>query len=92
MEAIKTKGVAHKGILSVQVPKEFEERELEVIILSTIENEIKEVPANEGMNNAEEVKKFNELPGEERLKILEQYKGTAKYPEFPFNKYDVYDQ
>jgi len=34
MEAIKTKAIAYKGVLTIPVPKEFEEKELDVIILS----------------------------------------------------------
>lgn len=26
------------------------------------------------------------------LKILEQFEGTVKYPDFPIDKYDVYKQ
>jgi hypothetical protein len=38
------------------------------------------------------VVKFSELPLEERLTVLEQYKGKAKFPNFPIDKYDVYEQ
>ncbi len=34
MEAIKLKGTAHKGSLTLQVPQQFDERELEVIIFT----------------------------------------------------------
>jgi len=39
-----------------------------------------------------EIKKFKDLPVEERLKALKQYQGTAKYPGADISKYDVYDQ
>ncbi len=42
--------------------------------------------------NDDELKRFHELSGEERLRILQQFAGSAKYPDFPINKYDVYDQ
>ncbi|MCW3106517.1 MAG: hypothetical protein JWQ09_1023 [Segetibacter sp.] len=82
MEAIKTKGVAHKGVLSIPVPKEFDERELEVIILS---------PAPAGIHNEtvgdEEVHKH-----EEKVGRLMSIVGAAKFPKFPITKYDVYEQ
>ncbi len=77
MEALKTKGVAHAGILSVMVPKEFEDKELEVIILSG------DINANE--NN-------NEKRHEEKVKRLLSIVGKAKYPDLPISKYDVYEQ
>ena len=80
MEAIKTKGVAHKGILTVQVPKEFEEKELEVIVLSMAEKQ-------RGTNETEEIIKH-----EEKVKRLMSIVGAAKFPEFPISKYDVYQQ
>lgn len=76
MEALKIKGVAHKGILSVTVPTEFNEKELDVTIFP--------VP-----------KKTNDLEQkahEEKVKRLLSIVGTAKYPNFPINKYDAYDQ
>ncbi len=91
MEALKIKGIAREGVLSVRVPKEFEDKELEVIILSDEKNfEVSE--GEKILTQKKEVKKFHEIPPAERLKILEQYKGTAKFPDFPINKYDVYDQ
>ncbi len=77
MEALKTKGIAHKGILSVRVPKEFDDKELEVIILS------------EDINGNENSK---EKLHEEKVKRLLGIVGTAKYPDFPITKYDVYEQ
>ncbi|MEJ7680359.1 MAG: hypothetical protein WKG06_21395 [Segetibacter sp.] len=77
MEALKTKGIAHEGILSVRVPKEFEDKELEVIILSS------DIYKNE--NKPEEIHL-------EKVKRLLSIVGKAKYPDFPITKYDVYDQ
>ena len=85
MEALKLKGIAHEGKLTVEVPEEFDEKELEVIVLFSREQAMER-------NNDEPVKKFHEMPVDERLKVLEQYKGTAKFPDFPISKYDVYDQ
>lgn len=77
MEALKTKGIAHEGVLSVRVPKEFEDKELEVIILS-------------GDPNATE--NSREKIHEEKVKRLLSIVGAAKYPDFPITKYDVYEQ
>lgn len=84
MEALKLKGIAHEGRLTIEVPKEFDEKELEVIVL---------FPEEQGLKTRDTpVKKFHEMPVDERLKILEQYKGSARFPDFPISKYDVYDQ
>lgn len=85
MEALKLKAIAHEGKLTVEVPEEFDEKELEVIVLYANTQAFK-------THDDEPVKKFHEMPVEERLKVLEQYKGTAKFPDFPISKYDVYDQ
>ncbi|HEX8357118.1 MAG TPA: hypothetical protein VF610_06900 [Segetibacter sp.] len=76
MEAVKIKGIAQNGILSVPVPKEFEDKELEVIILFNDKASIDdEVTAHE--------KKVERL-----LRIV----GAAKFPDTPLTKYDVYHQ
>ncbi len=82
MEAIKTKAIAHKGVLTIPVPKEFEEKELDVIILSDGNNKV------ENENMEEKGKKQHE----EKVRTLMSIVGTAKYPDFPVTKYDVYDQ
>jgi hypothetical protein len=82
MEAIKTKAIAHKGVLTISVPKEFEEKELDVIILSSDGNK------EDDLKMEEERKKQHE----EKVRTLMSIVGTAKYPDFPITKYDVYDQ
>lgn len=77
MEALKTKGIAHEGVLSVRVPKEFENKELEVIILSG--------DMNVTENSREKIH-------EEKVKRLLSIVGAAKYPDLPITKYDVYEQ
>lgn len=77
MEPLKIKGVAHKGVLSVKVPKEFDDRELEVTIHS--------ISTSEGANKNQEMNK-------ERVKRLLGIFGSAKFPDFPITKYDVYEQ
>lgn len=77
MEAIKLIGTSHNGILTVAVPEEFDEKELEVMIISSKEKE----------------KDTNEIREKERkIKELLSIVGTAKHPDFPMTKYDVYDQ
>lgn len=63
--------------MSVRVPKEFEDKELEVIILSG--------DINFNGNNKEKIH-------EEKVKRLLSIVGAAKYPDFPITKYDVYEQ
>jgi len=40
----------------------------------------------------EDTRKFSEMPVEERLEVLRQFQGTAKYPDADVSKYDVYEQ
>ena len=77
MEAIKLTGISHDGKLIVDVPKEFDNKELEIMIVSSKDRE-----------------KKNRLMEEKKRKIKELLSivGTAKYPDFPMTKYDVYDQ
>lgn len=82
MEAIKTKAIAHKGVLTIPVPKEFEEKELDVIILSDGDNKEDDV----------EMEEKRKKQHEEKVRTLMSIVGTAKYPDFPITKYDVYDQ
>jgi hypothetical protein len=81
MEAFKTKALAHKGVLTIPVPKEFEEKELEVIILS-----------NDNKNDRFELEEYKNQQHEEKVKRLMSIVGKAKFPDFPITKYDVYDQ
>lgn len=80
MEAIKTKGVAHKGVLTVHVPKEFEDKELEVIVLSAAETQSE-------INGGEEKNRHDE-----KVKRLMGIVGAAKFPDLPITKCDVYEQ
>ena len=76
MGAIKLKGFAKEGKLTIAVPEEFNGQEVEV----TIERRY----ANDSIQNDSE--------HEERVKRLMSIVGTAKYPDFPMTKYDVYDK
>ena len=78
MEAIKTKGRAKDGVLTVPVPEEFEGRDLEVIILSgeeTLNGEAKD-----------------EMAQRQKLNRLLSVTGTAKDFNKTFDKHEVYDQ
>ena len=77
MEAIKLIGTSHDGKLTVAVPEEFDEKELEIMIISSKEKK------SDTQEILEKKRKIEEL-----LSII----GTAKYPDFPMTKYDVYDQ
>lgn len=58
MEALKIRGVAHNGFLTVKVPEEFEDQELEVIVLPMQKNEQKATNAH-----AEKVKRLMSIVG-----------------------------
>ena len=79
MEALKTTATAKNGILTIQVPEEFEGRDLEVIVLSANEKTGKE--ANDDVTTKDQ--KINRL-----LSVI----GTAKDLTTTFDKHDVYDQ
>ena len=61
----------------IDVPKELRGKLLKVVVME---------------NEEENLRKFSEMPVEERLRVLEEFKGSAKYPDVQINKYDVYDQ
>lgn len=77
MEAIKLIGTSENGILTVAVPDEFNDKELEIMIVSSKEKGTDELDIK--------TKKRN-------IKVLMSIVGAAKYPDFPLTKYDVYDQ
>jgi hypothetical protein len=77
MEAIKLFGTSHNGKLTVSVPEEFDEKELEIMIVSS-----KEKKANEG-----------EMMGKKRnINELMSIAGSAKHPDSPTTNNDAYDQ
>ena len=77
MEAIKLIGTSHNGKLTVSVPEEYDNKELEIMIVSSKEQE-------EDQNEPVKTKR--------NIKELLSIVGAAKYPDFPITKYDVYDQ
>ena len=76
MEAYRTKGRAENGKLVIGIPKEFDLKVLEVIVLAEETNQ-----DFDNLHNKEERK-------ERLMKIV----GAAKHPDFSIDKYDVYDQ
>jgi hypothetical protein len=82
MEAIKTRGIAKDGLLTVHVPHQFDEQELEVIVLFVNEKSGLSVGSvkNEAQQNVS------------KKEDLKAFYGSAKFPDYPTDKYDVYDQ
>lgn len=77
MQAIRTIQKPTTGALTISIPEEFINQELEIIIL--LPQQISD--------NQEQVAEHTE-----RYLIAQQFKGNAKYPDYPTNKYDVYEQ
>jgi hypothetical protein len=77
MDAIKLFGTSENGKLTVDVPEEFNDKELEIMIVSAKEKKEEEENAEPKKRNIEQL-----------MKIV----GAAKHPDFPITKYDVYDQ
>lgn len=77
MEAIKLIGTSHDGKITVSVPEEYNDKELELMIISSKEKKKDK--------ESVVVKKRN-------VKQLMGIIGAAKHPDFPITKYDVYDQ
>ncbi len=69
------------GKIVIDVPENLEGKEVKVLVM--------EREADDDFD--EKIKKLHELSSDERLKILKQFEGTAKYPDAETNKYDVYD-
>ena len=79
MEALEFIKKVEDGKILIELPAELEGKNLRV----KIEEDISIEPPPE---------KWATLPPRERLKILQRFKGTAKYPDADTNKYDVYEQ
>jgi len=77
METLRIKGIVKDGILTVQVPEEFEGKDLEVIVLTS------DTDKDETLHKDLQSKKIERL-----LKVI----GTAKDSAATFDKHDVYDQ
>lgn len=63
--------------IEVTIPEELQGKEVKVVVTE---------------HKSEKIKRFDEMPIQERLKALETYKGTARYPDATYDKYDIYEQ
>ncbi len=70
---------AEGGKIVIDVPKEFEGKELRICISAADSFE-------------ESEKNWHLLPGKKKLEMLQHFKGSAKYPNVEINRYDVYEQ
>ena len=77
MEAIKLVGTSHDGKFTISVPEEYDEKELEIMIISA-----KEKKGNED----------KKIGKKRNIKEMMSIVGAAKHPDFPITKYDVYNQ
>jgi hypothetical protein len=78
METLEFIKKAEGGKIIIDVPESLEGKKVKVQVTE--------------YNVFEHPEDWSKLPGAERLKILEQFKGKAKYPDADTNKYDVYNQ
>ncbi len=79
MQAIKIKAKSHGRTLTLQVPQQFDNKELEVLVYIN-DNDANDSAALESLTN------------KNRLKEMMSIVGSAKYPDFHIEKYDTYDQ
>lgn len=77
MDAMKLIGTSHDGKLTVNVPDEYDNKELEIMIVSSKEKEKEQ--------------RENQIVDERKEKFMKIF-GSAKHPDFPMTKYDTYDQ
>ena len=78
MDPIKLIGTSHGGKLTVDVPEELDDKEIEIMIISSKEK---------SKDEDEKIKK-----NKERIDKFMSLVGSAKHPDFPITKHDVYDQ
>lgn len=76
MEALHYALKAEGDTITIEIPNELKGKYLKVVVTE----------------DEKDTLKFHELPVEERLRILNQFNGTAKYPDLPTDQFDVYDQ
>ncbi|MGI8950849.1 MAG: hypothetical protein ACR2FN_04600 [Chitinophagaceae bacterium] len=86
METLEFIKKAEGGKVVIDIPENLEGKELKIKITEN-EHEIDELKKIQ-----DELKKFQEMTGEERIKELMKYCGTAKYPDVDLDKYSVYEQ
>jgi len=78
METLEFIKKAEGGKIIIDVPEDLEGKEVKVQVTE--------------YNVFDHPEDWAKLPGAERVKILERFKGKAKYPDADTNKYDVYNQ
>jgi len=76
MEALHFALKAEGDKLIIDIPPELNGKFLKVVVTE----------------DEKDKKKFHEMPVDEKIRVLKQYAGTAKFPEYPIDKFDVYDQ
>jgi len=69
---------AEGGKIIIDVPENLEGKEVKVRLTE--------------YNVSDHPEDWANLPGTERVKILEQFAGKDKFPDAKVDKYDVYDQ
>lgn len=69
---------AEGGKIIIDMPENFEGKEVKIQVTE--------------YNVFDHPEDWSKLPGAEKVKILERFAGTAKYPGAETNKYDVYEQ
>ena len=79
MKTVEFTRKAEERKIILEVPEEFEGKELRILI--SVEE------ANE-----EDPEKWHLLPSAKKMQLLKQYQGSAKFPDVEINKYDVYEQ
>jgi hypothetical protein len=78
METLEFIKKAEGGKIIIDVPENLEGKEVKIRVTE--------------YNVLDHPEDWSTLPGAEKVKILERFAGTAKYPDTDTNKYDVYDQ
>lgn len=76
MEIFHITAIAHEGKIIINIPSSLNGNEFDITVIK----------------KDQENKKLQGLPREEKLRLLEQCKGSAKYPDTPLNKYEWYEQ
>lgn len=79
MEKLEIKQKVENGRLTLDLPEEFNNKEVNVII-------------SESKDIFEDEKKWSELPAQQRIEILKTFVGADKFPYIKVGKHDVYYQ
>ena len=76
METLEFVKKAVDGRITLQLPEEWKDKE---VIITVIDGEI-------------HPEHWSGLPGKEKTEILKRFAGSAKFPDTPTDKYEVYEQ